>query len=96
MDDFETCGFLPSWAIGKTNGTLQPGAQLCTRDGRRCGNAVITGPISEYGHWPVLTDAGTMMNLLPAEIAELFWPPQWLMLLTTAPGYRHLLEPPAD
>jgi hypothetical protein len=82
---------MPDWAIG-TASELAPGAQLCTRDGRKVGNAVISGP-KEWtlgGYWPVLTDAGTTLRLNDAEIAGLFWPPQWLMDPATAPGQRKL------
>lgn len=82
---------LPDWAIGTTS-ELAPGAQLCTRDGRKVGNAVVCGPkVLEHGreYWPVLTDAGTTLRLNDAELAELFWPPRWLMDPATAPGARH-------
>ena len=79
----------PSWATGTTT-TLAPGAQLCTKDGRKIGNAVITGEAVEHisGRfvWPVTTDAGTTLYLNDSEIDELFWPPQWLMDPATAPG----------
>lgn len=38
-DDFPA----PDWVKGSTAGRLCTGAQLCTRDGRRMGNAVICG-----------------------------------------------------
>lgn len=87
---FDDCR-LPKWAIG-TATELAPGAQLCTRDGRKVGNAVVSGPkVSECGreYWPVLTDAGTTLRLSDAEVAELFWPPRWLMDPASAPGARH-------
>ena len=82
---------LPYWAIG-TATELAPGTQLCTRDGRKVGNAVVSGPkVTERGreHWPVLTDVGNTLRLNDAEVAELFWPPRWLMDPATAPGARH-------
>ncbi len=83
----------PDWAIGTTN-EIQPGAQLCTRDGRRTGNAVVTGPLQLSIHgtffWPVITDAGNVMRLTTSEIDELFYPPKWLMDIGTAPGMRHI------
>lgn len=82
--------YLPPWAIGVTNEPVV-GAQLCTRDGRRVGNAVVVGPkVSEYGFefLTVLTDAGNMMKLTESEISELFWPPHWLMDPATAPGQQ--------
>ena len=79
----------PCWATGPTT-TLAPGAQLCTKDGRKVGNAVITGEAVEHisGRfvWPVTTDAGNTLYLNDSEIDELFWPPQWLMDPATAPG----------
>lgn len=84
--------FTPGWAIGTTT-ELAPGAQLCTRDGRKIGNAVISGPkVAERGreYWPVLTDAGTALRLNDAEVAELFWQPKWLMDPATSPGVRKL------
>lgn len=80
----------PAWAIGPAT-ALVAGAQLCTRDGRKIGNAVIRGPeVERHGlsFWPVLTDAGNELLLTSAEVAELFWPPEWLMDPATAPGAR--------
>lgn len=80
----------PDWAIG-TATALAPFAQLCTRDGRNVGNSVVSGhKVMERGreYWPVLTDAGTTLMLNDAEVAELFWPPRWLMDPSTAPGSR--------
>jgi hypothetical protein len=79
---------IPHWAVATTK-VLAPGAQLCTRDGRKVGNAVVTGPeIEMHGHkfWPVLTDAGNVMHLNTAELDELFWPPKLLVDPATAPG----------
>jgi hypothetical protein len=89
--EFPFDDLLPDWAIG-TASELAPGAQLCTRDGRKVGNAVVSGPkVLESGreYWPVLTDAGTTLRLNDGEVAELFWPPRWLMDPATAPGARH-------
>jgi hypothetical protein len=82
---------LPYWAVGLANGVVQEGAQLCTRDGRKTGNAVVCGPkVSEHGneYWTVLTDAGTEMLLNDAEVNEMFWPPMFVMAPETAPGKR--------
>lgn len=79
---------MPHWATGIAT-ELAVGAQLCTRDGRKVGNAVIAGTQQErHGHllWPVLTDAGTVLHLSTAEVEELFYQPQWLMDPATAPG----------
>jgi hypothetical protein len=74
---------IPEWAIKRSDGTLEMGSQLPTRDGRRCGNAHIidilrkTAPQFEDA-FTVLTDAGTRMVCTAAEIEELFHPPQWV------------------
>lgn len=71
----------PTWATGLANGCVQPGAQLCTRDGRAMGNAVVIGEkVERYGvqFWPICTDAGTKTLMTDKEIADQFWPPEWL------------------
>lgn len=77
--------YVPEWAIGVSDG-LQIGSQLCTRDGRRIGNARITGPEIERGDsmfnfkvWPVRTDFGNELFLTASEIEEFFYPPKWRM-----------------
>lgn len=69
---------VPDWAISADDaGTLVVGRQLCTRDGRRCGNAhileVTPNGISGLTWYRVITDAGTLMNLTQSEIHELFF-----------------------
>lgn len=79
---------LPHWAIGTTD-RPEIGAQLCTRDGRKTGNAVIIGQEKMRNGalcWSVLTDAGSHMHLTDRELNELFWPPRWLVNPATAPG----------
>ncbi len=86
--------FMPDWAIGEANGVLQVGAQLCTRDGRKAGNGVVVSVV-EY-QWrgykdtlfEVLTDAGSTLHMNTAEVFELFYPPEYLMDVATAPGMR--------
>lgn len=68
---------VPDWAISADDaGTLVVGRQLCTRDGRRCGNAhileVTPNGISGLTWYRVITDAGTLMNLAQSEVHELF------------------------
>lgn len=72
---------IPHWAIGTTTDYLAIGAQLCTRDGRRCGNAVTTAVVTRHGCnvAVVVTDMGTKMHLTESELQELFYPPEWLM-----------------
>ena len=74
---------IPDWAIGKCNGAYVLGAQLPTRDGRRCGNAHIIH--IEPASWDksvllhtVLTDAGTTMKLTRNELEGLFHSPEWV------------------
>ena len=79
-------GPLPPWAIDRARGKPVLGAQLPTRDGRRCGNAHIVD-IAEpgEGEWsmgqPVyhlLTDAGSEMRMTFSEMREQFYPPVWV------------------
>lgn len=75
--------YLPEWAIATTSGDLVPGAQLPTRDGRRCGNAhIIEVTTSKFVDneplYIVMTDAGSIMRLNSVEVAELFYPPKWV------------------
>jgi len=68
---------------GRSNG-IEEGSQLLTRDGRKTGNAHISGPVEErHGLkvWPILTDFGNEMCLTEKEIDELFYPPEWKFLL---------------
>lgn len=84
---------LPPWAKEKvgSQGSLTPFASLPTRDGRRCGNAVMIGPEirtyqgKDHLFHKVVTDAGTVMRLTENELNELFYPAEWVMefLLTT-------------
>lgn len=75
----------PEWAQGVAEG-LEVGAQLPTKDGRRCGNAHIVHEsigVHPGGHatlhqFRVLTDAGTELTLTPDEIEELFHPPTYV------------------
>jgi len=73
---------IPDWAMTSCNGGYVLGAQLPTRDGRRCGNAHIIH--IEPARWDetvlihtVLTDAGNTMKLTLNELGELFYPPMW-------------------
>lgn len=73
---------LPEWAVG-LNSDLQlvAGAQLLTKNGRRCGNAAITC-VHEEEHgtvYCVVTDAGNGMRLTKDEVNELFEVGDYLM-----------------
>lgn len=71
---------LPEWAIERIYNELVIGAQLPTKDGRKCGNAHIVA--MQPAFWnpdeilhTVLTDAGSEMRLTKEEVEELFYPP---------------------
>lgn len=80
--------FLPEWA----ERTSRPdeyihGTQLCTKDGRVTGNAVVIE--TKFSNWDrkvliyhVVTDAGTEMRLTIGELKELFYPPIYVMKRT--------------
>jgi hypothetical protein len=76
--------YLPPWAIGLADPEkLQAGTQLCTRDGRRFGNAhILDSRESRYqvGEtvYSVLTDAGNLMVMSAKEIAQGFYPPRYI------------------
>lgn len=78
MDEFEASqGPLPDWAILR-NWANEPiaGAQLCTKDGRRSGNAHILSVEEDINHGAVyscITDAGSEIELTYAELDEMFW-----------------------
>lgn len=68
---------------GRCDG-IEEGSQLLTRDGRKTGNAHVSGPAEIRGHlkvWPILTDFGNKMNLTEKEIDEFFYPPAWKFAL---------------
>lgn len=74
---------LPAWAVCRARGVLMLGAQLSTRDGRRMGNAHIVGITpgclgTERLMYSILTDAGSKTAMTAEEIAECFYPPQWV------------------
>ena len=65
---------LPEWAVALSNGELQVGVQLCTKDGRIVGNGfVIDVWDSElFDLWIVMTDAGNTMRLTTEELTGYF------------------------
>jgi len=69
-------GPMPEWAESY-NLDLKPvlRAQLCTKDGRRMGNARITQieTIGEKIYYHIRTDAGNEMHMSLSEINECFW-----------------------
>lgn len=80
------------FGLYKSDG-LEEGSQLLTRDGRKVGNAHISGPTQEkFGKkfWPILTDFGNQMFLTESEINEFFYPPVWKFKLPVK--YNHNID----
>ena len=79
---------LPFWAISRSNGNyMDIGAQLRTRDGRRCGNAFVNNlrdrpPLGIIAD--VVTDAGSSFSMTLSELEEAFYPPIYIMNLLEA------------
>lgn len=73
---------LPEWAVDFAHGKLVLGAQLCTRDGRRMGNAhIVAIPEREFVRnevYLILTDAGNSVAMLESEIKDAFYPPKYV------------------
>ncbi len=64
---------LPFWATSHNPELIiRKGVQLCTRDGRRVGNAHIIDIIND-DLFLVLTDAGNQMKLNSNEVNELYY-----------------------
>lgn len=94
MRDFEDShGPLPEWAVARNFGyELLPGAQLCTKDGRRTGNAHIVSievkgykhladrnnPYGEVTVYNCLTDAGSHFAFTAEELETAFTIGDWL------------------
>ena len=89
---------LPEWAERyDPSGTLELHRQLCTKDGRRLGNAFITkigSTMSITGFKPepcytVLTDAGSEVRMIESEIHEYFYIGEYISKAYTIPGLRN-------
>lgn len=80
---------LPDWASAPAEGNFFPSAQLCTRDGRVTGNAVLMWwtIVSGMPSAVVSTDAGNVIILTQAELEDMFYAPKFLM---REPLYAHL------
>lgn len=88
MTEFEqSFGPTPDWAVDRNWAyELVPGAQLCTKDGRRIGNAHIVrkvlagagknGPARDL--YECLTDAGSMFTHSEVELLEAFTIGDWI------------------
>lgn len=82
--------YLPEWAIKKSDGTLEEGLQLCTKDGRRVGNAVIIKKYTTTFHtgtpmetsfvtYEILTDTGNLAVVNEEEIVGYFYLGNYVM-----------------
>lgn len=90
---------LPDWAERyDPSGTLELHRQLCTKDGRRLGNAFITKigttmSIADFKPEPcytVLTDAGSQIRMIESEIRDAFYIGEYIAKSHTIPGLRNL------
>lgn len=90
---------LPDWAERyDPSGTLELHRQLCTKDGRRLGNAFITKigttmSIADFKPEPcytVLTDAGSKVRMIESEIRDAFYIGEYIAKSYTIPGLRNL------
>lgn len=88
MEEFELShGPIPDWAVARNwDYSLVPGAQLCTRDGRRMGNAhIISRESKDYGVptgsievFHCLTDAGAKFTFTEPELLSAFHVGDWI------------------
>lgn len=87
---------LPDWAARKSDGDyMVPMTQLCTKDGRRIGNAVVLLVDHGYAHGSlatIQTDAGTEFRMVRSELEELFHPPLYVMNRTPAQDRKYDLD----
>lgn len=90
MDDFNVGDYsVPEWDFRKSDGNyMEVGAQLCTRDGRRIGNArVVEIDNSDWalGHFnpgplvTVVSDFDSRFEFNEAELKSYFYPPKFVM-----------------
>lgn len=87
MQEFELShGPLPEWACDRNwDYSLVPGAQLCTKDGRRTGNAhiikhgagIAAGPVF-VPTFELITDAGSKFIMTEREIETAFYVGDWI------------------
>ena len=81
MYEFEqSFGPVPDWAVARNFGyELVPGAKLCTRDGRRTGNAhIINSYTADQVYYNCLTDAGNKFTLTTEELETAFTIGDWI------------------
>lgn len=74
---------IPDWAVGLSEGNyMEAGAQLCTRNGKKIGNAYVHRIIEheQLGQLAtVVTDVGNIVQFTLPELVEAFYPPQYVM-----------------
>lgn len=88
---------MPSWACDICDGDhMTVGAQLLTKDGRFMGNAFVMGIFKHKNLGrvaSVITDAGHVLTMVPAELTSYFHPPKYIMKTSPAlTGLRNELE----
>lgn len=83
---------LPYWAKSLSNGEYEIGSQLCTKDGRIVGNAVIVN--FEYKHdvifAEVVTDVGNGFWATSGELHRLFHIPKYVMTDKEVERYKRM------
>jgi len=67
---------------------MEVGAQLCTRNGRKVGNAVVISITTQNGLATAecITDSGNSLILTITELEELFHEPRFLMDISSHIG----------
>lgn len=76
----QSFGPIPDWAVDRNWAyELVPGAQLCTRDGRRTGNAhIISSYQADQTYYNCLTDAGSKCTYTESELLNQFTVGDWI------------------
>ncbi|WP_040579609.1 hypothetical protein [Methylobacter tundripaludum] len=84
---------LPEWAEKLSDGAyMEIGAQLATRDGRRCGNAYVDEIASHKTLGEVatvITDMGNRITMTESEMESAFYPPTYVMKIIEARRWRN-------
>jgi hypothetical protein len=75
---------LPEWAAKRWEGEYELATQLCTRDGRRMGNAFLYDIETKefegvpYVLYHILTDMGSLIRMTENELKEVFHEPTYV------------------
>jgi len=70
---------LPAWAERYSSGSYtEVGTQLCTRDGRKIGNAVLIDARDD-DYYVIRTDIGNKVGLTLEEIKRYFYKPVYIV-----------------